>query len=124
MSIDFEKVLKEKLHEDAFAFITSSEKEFADWIERVRWQSKRCDELAWELKRIKDKEEQGLLKILPVAEGTKVWRIAVHSGGGRIPNWYEKYETEFVLSMLWEWGITVFATESEAEEALARMKGE
>lgn len=77
MSIDFEKVLKEKLHEDAFAFITSSEKEFADWVERVRWQAKRCDELFRELKQFKDKREQGLLLELPVAVGSTVYVIAM-----------------------------------------------
>jgi hypothetical protein len=70
-----------------------------------------------------DKQEQGLLIELPVAIGTEAWRIVEHSGGGRIPNWYEKYKVKFALYMLSDWGKTVFATEAEAEEALAKMGG-
>ena len=95
----------------------------ADIIYKEYWEHRQVAEWLEELQAFKDKEEQGLMIILPVAEETPVWRIIRHSGCGRVPDWYEKYETEFVLSMLWEWGITVFATEAEAEEALAKMGG-
>ncbi len=48
--LDYEKILQENLTEGAFAMITGSEKDFADWIKRVKYQAKRCDELFRELK--------------------------------------------------------------------------
>lgn len=75
MGIDYEKVLRENLSEGAFPIITSNEKEFADWIQRVRWQSKRCDEMYDELKRYKDAEEQGLFLRLPCKVGDTLYSV-------------------------------------------------
>lgn len=79
-----------------------------------------------------DKQEQGLLIILPVAEGTEVWCIG--SCGELCDNWSMEcsdckeheivFSTTFDRNMVEQWGKTVFATEVKAEEALARMKGE
>ena len=44
MEIDFSKVLHEKLGDD-FNTIITSEKEFGDWIDRLRWHVQKCDEL-------------------------------------------------------------------------------
>ena len=63
--LDYQKILREKLTEGAFAMITKSEKDFADWIDRVIHHTKRCDELFRELKAYRDAEEQGLLFRLP-----------------------------------------------------------
>ena len=146
MSIDFEKVLKEKLHEDAFAFITSSEKEFADWIERVRWQAKRCDELAWELKRIKEKQEQGLLIELDSKDELieVLAKLVLNSEFGRCymcTNGMKNItldgenngcdgnckQEEFTVDDLLKKIVAELKrnkARSEAEEALAKMKGE
>lgn len=44
MEIDFSKVLHEKLG-DSFDVVTTSEKDFGDWIDRLRWHVEKCDEL-------------------------------------------------------------------------------
>ena len=44
MAINFEKVLQEKMG-DVFYELTTSEKTFGDWIDRLRWHVKRCNEL-------------------------------------------------------------------------------
>ena len=125
--------MKEKLHEDAFAIITSTEKEFADWIERVRWQSKRCDELAWELKRIKDKQEQGLLiekseleryklALFGVIRNSKVMPVGLTQGRSMEEiNAMSLKTMEEVLKMV---DCDAMGRHySEAEEALAKMGG-
>ena len=78
-----------------------------------------------------DKQEQGLLIILPVAEGTEVWCIG--SCGELCDNWSMEcsgckeheivFSTNFDRNMVEQWGKTIFATESKAEEALAKMGG-
>ena len=54
MSVDFEKVLKEKLSEETFSIISSSEKEFGDWLDRLKWHVVRCRELYMELESMKN----------------------------------------------------------------------
>ena len=95
-----------------------------------------------------DKEEQGLLIELPCKVGDTMYRIADHGRlkdtcetdcySCNIPCPYEGREYERVFEIVaWEMvsvavivnameqlGKTVFLTRSEAEEALARMKGE
>lgn len=44
MGINFSKVLRERLG-DNFDVVTASEKDFGDWIDRLRWHVKKCDEL-------------------------------------------------------------------------------
>ena len=109
------------------------------WLEGFDWDNEpeSCDNLATicealqEMDKIKDKQEQGLLIILPVAEGTEVWCIG--SCGELCDNCNmecsdcKKHEivfsTNFDRNMVEQWGKTVFASESEAEEALAKMGG-
>ena len=54
MSVDFEKVLKEKLSEETFSIISSSEKEFGDWLDRLKRNAERCGELYRELESMKN----------------------------------------------------------------------
>lgn len=54
MSVDFEKVLKEKLSEETFSIISSSEKEFGDWLDRLKRDAERCGELYRELESMKN----------------------------------------------------------------------
>lgn len=44
MKIDYEKILRKKTGE-AFDLIASSEKEFSDWIDRLKWHTQKCNEL-------------------------------------------------------------------------------
>ena len=53
MSVDFEKVLKGKLSEETFNIISSSEKEFEDWLDRLKRDAERCGELYRELESVK-----------------------------------------------------------------------
>ncbi len=58
--IDFEKVLKEKLSEETFKIISSSEKEFGDWLDRLKQGVVKCGELqseVEELRKLKEKQE-------------------------------------------------------------------
>ena len=54
MNVDFEKVLKEKLSEETFSIISSSEKEFEDWLDRLKRDAERCGELYMELESMKN----------------------------------------------------------------------
>lgn len=73
--LNYEKILFENLSEGAFAMITKSEKDFADWIESIEYQSKRCDELYSKLKKYEDAEEKGLLLRLPCKVGDTVFFV-------------------------------------------------
>ena len=91
------------------------------------------------LKSLEDKQEQGLLKILPCKEGTEVYKVVEDKMAATIEtikhNGHEYHRTIpcyfvckdlFTLSMLDEVGKTVFLTldeAREAEEALAKMGG-
>ena len=54
MNVDFEKVLKEKLSEETFSVISSSEKELEDWLDRLKRDAERCGELEMELESMKN----------------------------------------------------------------------
>lgn len=54
MNVDFEKVLKEKLSEETFSIISSSEKEFGDWLDRLKRNAERCGGLYRELESMKN----------------------------------------------------------------------
>lgn len=45
MELNFSKILHEKLG-DNFDIITSTEKSFGDWIDRLRWHVRKCNELS------------------------------------------------------------------------------
>lgn len=82
---------------------------------------------------LEDKQEQGLLLELPVPLGTTVYVIEddcggdVYDCGGNCENCtsYSRYvdTLEFDCGLLYLWGKFIFATRSEAEEALAKMGG-
>ena len=106
--------------------------ELADECAKGRmYATKELIECQKELQAFKDKQEQGLLLLLPVAEGTEVWCIG--SCGEICDNWSidcsncEEHQvvfcTNFDRNMTEQWGITVFPTKAEAEEALAKMGG-
>lgn len=59
MIVDFEKVLKEKLSEETFSIISSSEKEFEDWLDRLKRDAERCGELYRELESVKNAATRG-----------------------------------------------------------------
>ena len=135
--LDYEKILQENLTEGAFAMITNSEKDFADWIGRVKYQAKRCDELFKELKHYKDLEEQGLLLKLPCKVGDIVYALRYGEDEPFIIVETEIIEIRqnengwfFILLIsspayhFEDFGKTVFLTQAEAEEALKRMKRE
>ncbi|MBO5823608.1 MAG: hypothetical protein J6Q93_01455 [Prevotella sp.] len=70
-----------------------------------------------------DKQEQGLLIELPVPLGTKVYMIEdvyeeIYHPSARS---YMVVEATFDYEFIPAWGEWVFATRSEAEEALAKM---
>ena len=71
------------------------------------------------LKSLEDKQKQGLLIELPVPLGTMVFCIDTEWEDDG--NYYFIHEYRFRVDMLDEWGKWVFATRSEAEEALAKM---
>lgn len=138
MSINYEKILRENLSESAFKIITSNEKEFAYWIEKIKKDTKKSERMFRELKAYKDKEEQGLLRNIPVAIGAKVYILDYRElRKGEVYNavlykndWmrlegftYDVPARGFIFSPS-DIGKTIFLTEAEAEEALARMKGE
>ena len=77
--------------------------------------------LAEELKQFKDKEEQGLLIELKVPLGTRIWYLEedYHEGTVEISTTF--YDFRWLYCHKDE---EFYLTRSEAEEALARMKGE
>lgn len=75
------------------------------------------------LKKYEDLKEQGKLLLLPCAVGDAVWCVQMHSGGGRVPNWGEVFQSKFSIRMYDDFGKTVFFTRTEAERALAEMEG-
>lgn len=97
------------------------------------WEHRQVAEWLEELQALKDKQEQGLLIELPVPEGTTVYIFEDDCSGdvcdcnGDCENCasHSKYvdEIEFDCGLLHAWGKWVFATRSEAEEALAKMGG-
>lgn len=117
--------------------------ELADECAKGRmYATKELIELQKELQSYNDKQEQGLLIELPVAIGETVYRINEFSVNPLIPmaviSFEIKGDTDHFkkigckeLGLGGEWayrftdiGKTVFLTRSEAEEALAQMKGE
>lgn len=83
----------------------------------------RCHKLVAELKNYRDLDEQGKLLKLPCAVGNTVWCVHMYSGGGRIPNFGEIFESKFSVRMYDDFGKTVFLTKEEAEAALKEMNG-
>lgn len=70
------------------------------------------------LRECEDLEEQGKLLKLPCAAGDTVWCVHMYSGGGRVPNWGEIFQSKFTIGMYDDFNKTVFLTKSAAEQAL------
>lgn len=66
-------------------------------------------------------EEQGKLLKLPCAVGDTVWCMQIHSGGGRVPDWGEIFQSEFSVAMYDDLGKNVFPTREAAEAALKEL---
>ncbi|MBQ6695589.1 MAG: hypothetical protein IJN16_02690 [Lachnospiraceae bacterium] len=52
MSVDFEKVLKEKLSAETFALISADEQVLGKWIERLKNAAQQCGELVVRMERM------------------------------------------------------------------------
>ena len=107
-------------------FVNFASKEEAAKYRMLAESAPKYDEIYRKLADYEDNEEQWLMIVLPVAEGTEVWCIG--SCGELCDNWMEcedckeheiVFSTNFDRNMVEQWGKTVFATEPEAEEALA-----
>lgn len=106
------------------------------------------EQLAEELKQYKDKEEQGLLIELPCKVGSKVYLICARrtkctEHGLEFDDYFcegceclecdskreyyihenDSVSLEWIVRYLKDFGVRVFLTRSEAEEALAKMGG-
>lgn len=79
------------------------------------------NEIYEKLATYEDLEEQGKLLRLPCAVGDRIYGIQMFSGGGRVHDWGEVYEGEFILEAYEEFGKTVFLTKPEAEAVLQKM---
>ena len=102
---------------------------------RCKWNKKAIEKL----KAYEDKEKQELLILLPCKVGTVVWQVRRTIVGKRFVKegcdhlgvkGYEESVYDYViqkipfsLNNLKDFGKTVFFTEAEAEEALAKMGG-
>ena len=112
----------------------------AYWIGEEFWVSARepdeaeIDEVYEKLKEYEDLEEQGLLLRLPCKVGTIVYVIVAKCNGDYYNchhyceecRDFDKYicSLSFYAELIDDFGKTVFLTKAEAEEALAKMKGE
>ena len=101
------------------------------WLEGFDWDNDSdasehlatiCEALQ-EIDKIKDKQEQGLLFELKVPLGTTIWYLAYQEDFYR--GWWEVKKSTYSLNWIhFNEHKKFHLTESEAEEALARMKGE
>ena len=108
--------------------------ELADECAKGRmYATKELIECQKELQAYKDKQEQGLLIELPCKVGDTVYRLTASKNAyyktrvSRITIYEDSIWVHFFNGKgvsIKEIGKTVFLTEAEAEEALARMKGE
>lgn len=74
------------------------------------------------LEEYEDLEEQRKLMKLPCAAGDTVWCLQVHSGGGRVHDWGEIFQSKFATGMYDDFGKTVFLTKEEVKAALKQME--
>ena len=80
------------------------------------------EQLVEELKQFKDKQEQGLLIELKVPLGTPIWYLAYQEDFYR--GWWEVKKSTYSLNWIhFNEHKKLHLTESEAEEALAKMGG-
>ena len=114
-------------------FVNFASKEEAVKYRLLAESAPKYEEIYKKLADYEDKEEQGLLLELPVPIGTTVYITEDDCGGdvcdcgGDCGNCasHRKYvdEIEFDYCLIHAWGKWVFATEAEAESALAKMGG-
>ena len=130
---DLEDILRDKLTEEAVNVITASKKDFSEWLDRILWINKKCDELAREVEQYRNLEEQGLLLRLPCKVGDTVWGIVDECEGdnagcyGTCDTCHNRrlgiIENQFTIDMIDEFGNWFFLTQSEAEEKLRELEG-
>ena len=113
-----ERLTDKKLKAACGYFVNFASKEEAVKYRMLAESAPKYEEIYRKLADYEDKQEQGLLLELPVQIGTTVFCI------DRVLDSVVINEWKFCVPMLCEWGEYVFATRSEAEEALARMGGE
>lgn len=120
---DLEEIFRSKMTGISCDFLKDKE-EFAKWLDRNIWTSKKLDEYA-------RAEEQGKLLRLPVAVGDTVYIFERPCNSpfdcGYDCNFCEDFKfyiskTSFVLDMLDDVGNTVFVTREAAEAKLMEME--
>ena len=104
--------------------LTNSDKEIPTLVDNAEYWL----QVYFKLKDYETDVEEGRLVRLPCKEGTTVWTIVrlVSYGevGDRATFDYRIDQRAFQLSMINEFGKTVFLTREEAEKALEEMEGE
>ena len=124
---DFEEIFREKMTDTACEFLKDKE-EFGLWLDRNKWDAKKCDEYA-------RAEEQGLLLRLPCPIGTTVYNTTcwddvtekVEVNGEtlyRIVHKHKVSKSTFSLGDIYNFGKTVFLTQAEAEQKLKEMESD
>lgn len=129
---DLEDILRKKLSDDAVNVITASKEDFSEWLDRITWTNKKCDELAREVEKYRDLEEQGLLLRLPCKVGDTVYRIEKGQIKQTKITRYDIYADDSMWFCFSEslglpiskFKTEIFLTQSEAEGKLREMKGE
>lgn len=74
--IDFRRILQENLTEGCFWAITSSEKDFADWVKKAEKQFASYNNVFTELKKYRNLDKQKRLIKLPCPIGTLVFKLS------------------------------------------------
>ena len=142
---DFEEIFREKMTDTACEFLKDKE-EFGLWLDRNKWDAKKCDEYA-------RAEEQGLLLRLPCKVGDTVWVVTspfnVFEGIEYNENLCDECYESFISSVTFyknsvqyrisakvtnrfigvycneqNFGKTVFLTQAEAEQKLKEMESD
>ena len=108
---EFEKIFRSKMTDAVCDFLKDKE-EFAKWLDRNRWITKKCDGYA-------RAEDQGELLKLPAPVGSLVYEPYQFGGEGA----WEIDVHRISLEDLDKIGKTVFLTREEAEAALKGLSG-
>lgn len=108
---DFEEIFRSKMTDAVCDFLKDKE-EFAKWLDRNRWITKKCDGYA-------RAEDQGELLKLPAPVGSLVYEPYQFGGEGA----WEIDVHRISLEDLDKIGKTVFLTREEAEAALKGLSG-
>ena len=136
---EFAEIFEKHFSREALELLRDKE-EFSKWLERVRWHTRKCDELGRELQAFKDKREQGLQIELPCKVGDTVWEADEDSafyltecvvdrfGFDRTGMIYCIYEskdgTYTAKAYLDEFGKSIITTNEEVQQRLAKMHSE